>query len=77
MPDSKAGLKLQRIIKHFRQNLFVFLTDRAVSPTNNGSERALRPCVVFRKMRNVVLRDQTRPSSRQLDCESVDVVRRV
>src|SRR3954467_5383848 len=43
VPDSKAGLKLQRIIKRFRQNLFVFLTDRAVSPTNNGSEQALAP----------------------------------
>src|SRR4051812_8474414 len=51
-PTTKAGLKLQRIIKRFRQNLFVFLTDRAVSPTNNGSEQALRPCVVFRKITN-------------------------
>jgi transposase len=52
VPDNKAGLKLQRIIKRFRQNLFVFLTDRAVSPTNNGSEQALRPCVIFRKVTN-------------------------
>ena len=52
VPDNKAGLKLQRIIKRFRQNLFVFLTDREVSPTNNGSEQALRPCVVFRKVTN-------------------------
>jgi transposase len=52
VPDGKAGLKLQRIIKRFRQNLFVFLTDRAVSPTNNGSEQALRPCVIFRKVTN-------------------------
>lgn len=50
--DNKAGLKLQRIIKRFRQNLFVFLTDREVSPTNNGSEQALRPCVIFRKVTN-------------------------
>lgn len=52
VPDTKAGQKLQRIIKRFRQNLFVFLTDRAVSPTNNGSEQALRPCVIFRKITN-------------------------
>src|SRR3954466_12038360 len=52
VPDNKPGLKLQRIIKRFRQNLFVFLTDRAVSPTNNGSEQALRPCVIFRKITN-------------------------
>jgi transposase len=51
-PGNKAGLKLQRIIKRFRQNLFVCLTDRAVSPTNNRSEQALRPCVVFRKITN-------------------------
>jgi len=30
----------------------VFVTNRAVPPTNNGSERALRPCVVFRKVTN-------------------------
>jgi transposase len=52
VPDTKPGLKLQRIIKRFRQSLFVFLTDREVSPTNNGSEQALRPCVVFRKVTN-------------------------
>jgi transposase len=52
VPDDKPGLKLQRIIKRFRQNLFVFLTDREVSPTNNGSEQALRPCVIFRKITN-------------------------
>jgi transposase len=51
-PTTKAGLKLQRIIKRFRQGLFVFLTDREVSPTNNGSEQALRPCVIFRKVTN-------------------------
>ena len=52
VPDTKAGQKLQRIIKRFRQNLFVFVTNRAVPPTNNGSEQALRPCVVFRKVTN-------------------------
>jgi transposase len=52
VPDNKPGLKLQRIIKRFRQNLFVFLADREVSPTNNGSEQALRPCVIFRKVTN-------------------------
>ena len=51
-PTTKAGLKLQRIIKRFRQSLFVFLTDREASPTNNGSEQALRPCVIFRKVTN-------------------------
>ena len=50
MPDTKAGQKLQRIIKRFRQNLFVFVTNRDIPPTNNGSEQALRP--VFRKVTN-------------------------
>lgn len=51
-PGTKAGQKLQRIITRFRQNLFVFITNREVSATNNGSEQALRPCVVFRKVTN-------------------------
>jgi len=51
-PATKAGQKLQRIIKRFRQNLFVFITNREVSATNNGSEQAVRPCVVFRKVTN-------------------------
>jgi transposase len=51
-PDTDQGLKLQRILKKFRQNLFVFVTNRAVPPTNNGSEQALRPCVIFRKVTN-------------------------
>ena len=41
-----------RMIKKYRQNLFVCVTNRAVPPTNNGSEQALRPCVIFRKITN-------------------------
>ena len=44
------GEKLQRMIKRYRQNLFVFVTNRDLPPTNNGSEQALRPCVTFRKV---------------------------
>jgi transposase len=51
-PANRQGQKLLRIIKKVRQNLFVFVTNRALPPTNNGSERALRPCVVFRKVTN-------------------------
>jgi transposase len=51
-PQHRQGQKLQRIIKRFRQNLFVFVTNREVPPTNNGSEQALRPCVIFRKVTN-------------------------
>jgi transposase len=51
-PANREGEKLLRVIKRYRQNLFVFVTNRAVPPTNNGSEQALRPCVIFRKITN-------------------------
>jgi transposase len=51
-PANRQGRKLLRMIKKFRQNLFVFVTNRALPPTNNGSEQALRPCVIFRKITN-------------------------
>ncbi len=51
-PVSGQGLKLLRTIKRFRQHLFVFVTHRDIPPTNNGSEQALRPCVIFRKVTN-------------------------
>jgi len=51
-PQTDAGQKLQRIIKKFRQNLFVFVTNRHIPPTNNTSEQALRPCAIFRKVTN-------------------------
>ena len=35
-----------------RDKLFVFLKRRDVEPTNNESERALRPSVIFRKVTN-------------------------
>jgi Transposase IS66 family len=40
------------VIKGCRRYLFIFLANRAIPPTNNGSERGLRPCVVFRKVTN-------------------------
>ena len=51
-PNHAAGEKLQRVIKRFRQHLFVFVTNREIPATNNGSEQALRPCVTFRKVTN-------------------------
>lgn len=47
-----AGRLLQRQIKAWRAKFFVFLTDRGVPPTNNVSEREIRPSVVFRKVTN-------------------------
>jgi len=44
--------RLRRRIARDRAHLFVFVTDRAVPATNNVSERALRPSVIFRKMTN-------------------------
>jgi len=51
-PTTPAGRKMQRVIKKFRQHLFVFMANREIEPTNNGSERALRPCAIYRKITN-------------------------
>lgn len=51
-PNGAAGEKLKRVFKKFRQNLFVFVTRRDLPPTNNGSEQAVRPLVIFRKVTN-------------------------
>lgn len=51
-PTHEAGVKLQRMIKRTRRYMFVFVTNRDLPATNNGSERALRPCAVFRKITN-------------------------
>lgn len=51
-PDTDAGRKMIKIIVKTRRHLFVFITNRALSATNNGSERALRPCAVYRKITN-------------------------
>lgn len=47
-----AGKKLQRQIKAWRTKFFVFLEDRRIPPTNNISEREIRPSVIFRKVTN-------------------------
>lgn len=50
-PLSKAeAIKLQRRYRKHRHNLLVFLYRTDVPPTNNVSERALRPAVVHRKV---------------------------
>jgi len=51
-PRGSEGEKLQRMIKKWRQHLFVFVTNRNLPPTNNGSGQAIRPCVTFRKVTN-------------------------
>jgi hypothetical protein len=61
-PAAPAGKKMQRVVKRFRQHLFVFMSERDIEPTNNGSERALRPCAVYRKITNG-FRSEWGPSS--------------
>ena len=51
-PTNRAGRKLQKIFKAIRSHLFVFVTNRELTATNNGSERALRPCAIYRKVTN-------------------------
>ena len=52
IPTAKAGHRLQAIFKKTRRHLFVFVTNREITATNNGSERALRPCAIYRKITN-------------------------
>jgi len=52
VPANRPGEKLQEVIKKVRQHLSVFVTNRGLPATNNGSEQALRPCVIFRKVTN-------------------------
>jgi transposase len=51
-PTHPEGIALRKAIAKARKNLFVFLKSRDLDPTNNGSERSLRPCVTFRKITN-------------------------
>lgn len=49
---TEAGGRLLRQVKRWRMHFFTFLKSRDVPPTNNESERALRPSVAFRKVTN-------------------------
>lgn len=51
-PHGRDGERLRRRIGRYRGHLLLFVTDRDVPPTNNVSERALRPSVIFRKVTN-------------------------
>jgi transposase len=52
-PKQIDGRKLRDAIDlDARDKLLVFLSRRDVEPTNNASERALRPSVIFRKVTN-------------------------
>mgnify|MGYP000529977944 CR=1 FL=1 len=52
-PTDAEGRHLRDAIDvNARDKLLVFLNRRDVAPTNNESERALRPSVIFRKVTN-------------------------
>ena len=52
-PIKAEGIHLQAAIRvDARDKLLVFMTRRDVEPTNNVSERGLRPSVIFRKVTN-------------------------
>ena len=49
---SEVASKNQKRLQKYRDKLFVFLAEPEASPTNNGSEQALRWSAVFRKVTN-------------------------
>jgi transposase len=46
------GIRLQKRYLDLREDLFLFLDDPSIPPTNNASEQALRWSVIFRKVTN-------------------------
>src|SRR5271165_5803191 len=51
-PVHRAGIKWKSTVEKLRSNLLVFMSNRDVPPTNNESERSLRPCATYRKITN-------------------------
>jgi len=51
-PEHEQGQRLQRRYERIQGELFLFLEDETIPPTNNHSEQALRPSVIFRKLTN-------------------------
>jgi transposase len=45
-------MESRRAMTSFRLELFLFLEDTTIPPTNNTSEQALRLSVIFRKVTN-------------------------
>jgi transposase len=52
VPVGEPGRRLHKRMLANRAHLFVFMSNRTVPPTNNISERHLRPSVIFRKVTN-------------------------
>jgi transposase len=51
-PTNRHGIRLRRRFAKVRDSLLTCLTDRTVPPTNNASERDIRPSTIFRKVTN-------------------------
>lgn len=51
-PTQADGMRLQTRYRALQENLFLFLDDPTIPPTNNASEQALRWSVIFRKVTN-------------------------
>jgi transposase len=49
-PTQTDGIRLQKRYRELQDNLFLFLDDSTIPPTNNASEQALRWSVIFRKV---------------------------
>jgi len=52
LPTQEDGVRLRKRYLELRENLFLFLDDSTIPPTNNASEQALRWSVIFRKITN-------------------------
>jgi transposase len=52
LPTQADGVRLRKRYLELRGNLFLFLDDPTIPPTNNSSEQALRWSVIFRKITN-------------------------
>ena len=51
-PDQADGIRLKKRYQDLQDNLFLFLEDATIPPTNNASEQAIRMSTLFRKVTN-------------------------
>ena len=51
-PTQADRIRLQNRYADLRENLFLFLDDLRILPTNNTSEQAFRWSIIFRKVTN-------------------------
>jgi len=51
-PHQPDGIRLRKRYGELIDNLFLFLEDAAIPPTNNSSEQAIRMSTIFRRVTN-------------------------